>query len=89
MVTSDLANRHPLAIMIENHPQARPQIGLTSASIVYETLAEGGITRFMGIFGPTLPTTVGPVRSARTYYVDWAEEYNAYYTSIRLVAILS
>lgn len=74
------ANRHPLAIMIENHTQSRPQSGLIDGSIVYETLAEGGITRFMAIYGPKAPNQIGPVRSARTYYVDWAEEYDAYYT---------
>lgn len=79
LVSSDIAARHPLAIMIENHPQARPQSGLNEASIVYETLAEGGITRFMGIFSTKYPTQAGPVRSARTYYVDWAHEYDAYY----------
>lgn len=79
MVNTASAARHPLAIMVENHPQARPQSGLIDASIVYETLAEGGITRFMGIFGPKLPTQVGPIRSARTYYVDWAEEFDAFY----------
>ncbi|MDO8513245.1 MAG: DUF3048 domain-containing protein [bacterium] len=79
MVDPSIANRHPLAIIIENHPQARPQTGLTDASIVYETLVEGGITRFMAIYGPVIPAKVGPVRSARTYYVDWAEEYDAFY----------
>ncbi len=74
-----LANRHPLAIMVENHPEARPQQGLNEASLVYETLAEGGVTRFMAVYGPRIPKTVGPVRSARTYYVGWAEEYDAFY----------
>ncbi len=80
MVTPEKANVRPLAVMIENHPQARPQTGLADASIVYETLAEGGITRFMAIYGPSVPDTAGPVRSARTYYVDWAQDYNALYT---------
>lgn len=75
----DDANRHPIAIMIENHPEARPQVGLNKASVVYETEAEGGITRFMAIFGPEDADMVGPVRSARTYFVDWAYEYDAFY----------
>lgn len=57
--------RRPLQIKIENSPESRPQIGLNSADIVYETITEGGITRFNCIFQSTLPKTVGPVRSAR------------------------
>ncbi len=71
--------KHPIAIMVENHTQARPQAGLDKASIVYEAVAEGGITRFMAIFGCSSADKVGPVRSARTYFVDWAREYNAFY----------
>src|SRR3989344_1737013 len=42
--------RRPLAVVIENHTEARPQSGLSSADIIYEAVAEGGITRFMGVF---------------------------------------
>src|SRR3989344_4698891 len=42
--------RRPLAVMIENHTEARPQSGLSSADVVYEAIAEGGITRFMALF---------------------------------------
>lgn len=73
--------RRPMAIMIENHDQARPQSGLSSADIVYESVAEGAITRFMGIFYCDIATqdlSVGPVRSARTYFLDWASEYGKY-----------
>lgn len=76
---SDVANRHPLAVMIENHPDARPQSGLINASIVYEAITEGGITRFMAVFGPTDAPEVGPIRSARLFYMDWVKEYDAYY----------
>lgn len=79
-VAPENANKHPLAVMIENHPDARPQSGLKQASLVYETATEGGITRFMAIFGPNETDHVGPIRSARTYFIDWAEEYNAFYT---------
>jgi hypothetical protein len=69
-----------VAVMIENHPAARPQMrGLPEASIVYETLAEGGITRFLAIFGYPDLKKVGPVRSARPYFVDWASEYGGAY----------
>lgn len=70
--------RRPLGIMIENHEEARPQSGLSRADIVYEAIAEGGITRFLAIFycgASAGEVTVGPVRSARTYYVDWISEY--------------
>ncbi len=82
LVSAKLATRRPLAIMIENYPNARPQSGLGSASAVYEAVTEGGITRFMAVFGPTIPTKVGPVRSARTYYLDWALEYDAGYAHV-------
>lgn len=80
--TEDLASRHPLGVMIENHPDARPQSGLSSASIIYEAIAEGGITRFLAIFGPHDATKVGPIRSARTYYADWCNEYDCYYAHV-------
>jgi hypothetical protein len=66
-----------LAVMVENQQQARPQAGLDHASIVYEALAEGGITRFLALYATGYPDKVGPVRSARHYYVNWAAEYNA------------
>lgn len=71
--------RRPLAIMIENHPSARPQTGLSKACIVYETVAEGGVTRFMAVFVHNDSKVVGPVRSAREYYVDLARQYDALY----------
>jgi len=82
MVSSDDANRHPLGVMVENHVDARPQSGLSQASIVYEAIAEGGITRFLAVFGPKGAAKVGPVRSARTYYVDWIRELNGYYAHV-------
>jgi len=71
--------KRPLAIMIENSPDARPQSGLGSADIVFEALAEGGVTRFMGMFYcgvQRYDTVIAPVRSARTYFVDWASGFN-------------
>lgn len=65
------------AIMIENSPDARPQSGLKDAEIVYEAVAEGGITRFLTLFQQHQPEVVGPVRSLRMYYVDWLTPYNA------------
>jgi hypothetical protein len=65
------------AIMIENSPDARPQSGLKDAQIVYEAIAEGGITRFLAIYQQTKPQLIGPVRSVRPYYLDWAAPYDA------------
>lgn len=77
-VPRERANRHPLAVVVENQTQARPQVGLDKAAIIYEVITEGGITRFMGIFGPYEAFKIGPVRSMRTYFLDWAWEYNAF-----------
>ncbi|EKD52837.1 MAG: hypothetical protein ACD_61C00223G0004 [uncultured bacterium] len=71
--------RRPILAMIENDIHARPQSGLSSADIVYEAVAEGGITRFMGVFycgAQADVAKVAPVRSARIYFVNIAAEYN-------------
>ena len=72
-------NRRPLAIMVNNHVDARPQFGLSEADLVYEAVAEGGITRFLALYHAQDAEKVGPVRSARIYYEDWAAEFNAWY----------
>lgn len=78
------SKRRPLAVMIENHTEARPQSGLSTADVVYEAVAEGGITRFMGVFycNSIADVQVGPVRSARTYFLDWLSEYDALYAHV-------
>lgn len=76
--------RRPLLVMIENHKDSRPQSGLSRADVIYEAVAEGGITRLMGVYycQATEPYQreydLGPVRSARTYFLDWASEYSDY-----------
>lgn len=76
--------RRPLLVMIENHVDSRPQSGLSNADIVYEAVSEGGIARFMGVYycnavkGAASKYDVGPVRSARTYFLDLASEYADY-----------
>ena len=65
----------PLGVMIENHKEARPQSGLSSADVIYEAVAEGGITRFLAFFYCQDGQEVGPVRSARIYFLDFASEY--------------
>ena len=79
------STRRPLMVMVENHEDSRPQSGLQTADIVYEAVAEGGITRFMGVFycgqvagSHSNKYDIGPVRSARTYFLDLASEYSDY-----------
>jgi hypothetical protein len=67
----------PLAVVVENSPEARPHSGLTRADVVYETLAEGGISRFLALYLTGDAATVGPVRSLRHYFVFIAAEYGA------------
>ncbi len=68
LVNQKVAELRPIAVVIENHSDSRPQSGLSEADIVYETLAEGGITRFLALFQQGDPKEVGPVRSARPYF---------------------
>ncbi len=76
----EMINPSVVGIMIDNHPDARPQSGLAEAKIVYEAPAEGGITRYFAIFDSAQSVEkVGPVRSARPYFVDWLEEYSGLY----------
>ena len=66
----------PLSIMINNAPAARPQSGISEADILYEVLAEGGITRLIGIFqSHTGVVKIGPIRSIRPYLIDLGESY--------------
>lgn len=74
----DVSNR-PVGVMINNHPAARPQSGLSQADIVFEILAEGATTRFLALFQSEMPDIVGPVRSAREYYFELARDYGAIY----------
>lgn len=64
-------------IMIENSPDARPQSGLKDSGVVFEAIAEGGITRFLVLYQEQKPQLIGPVRSVRMYYVDWVAAFNA------------
>lgn len=74
----------PVGVMLENELMSRPfQKGLSSASTVYEAPTEGRITRFLAIFDPNkMPERMGPIRSARTYFLDWIHEYNGVYTHV-------
>lgn len=65
------------AIMIENSPLARPQSGIKDSGVIFEAIAEGGITRFVVLYQQEKPSLVGPVRSVRAYFVDWLAPFNA------------
>ena len=75
-----LATRKPIAVMLDDHWTARPQSGLSQADVVYQALAEGGIPRYMAIFQTQDPPLIGPIRSARPYFIAWAGEWKAMYT---------
>ncbi len=71
-------DRRPITAIIENHEESRPPSGITRADVVYEAVAEGGITRFLAIYycgAAASDVKIAPVRSARVYYIDWAQEY--------------
>ena len=71
------------AVMIENSIYARPQSGIDKANLVIEVPVEGGITRFLAIFDSSEDVIeIGPVRSARPYFVDWAKEYDSLYCHV-------
>lgn len=69
----------PIAVMIDNHSDAWPQAGLQKAYMVYEIIAEGGETRLMALFKGVDVDKIGPVRSARHYFLDYAMENDALY----------
>ncbi len=75
-VESEKSNHLPLMMVVENHTSVRPQSGLSKAGVVYEALAEGGITRFLAIFAVNGTLNIGPIRSARPYFVQLARAYN-------------
>jgi hypothetical protein len=78
-VTTDpkLAHRLPLAVLVDDNQVARPQSGFNGASIVYQAPADGGETRYMLVFQEGDASSIGPVRSTRVYFVEWASEVHA------------
>lgn len=69
-------------VMIENSLAARPQSGLGQAGVVFEAIAEGGVTRFLALYQDTAPDNVGPIRSARPYFIQWNQGFNAGYAHV-------
>lgn len=80
--SEEKVNRRPIAIMFDNHPRARWQAGLKDAEIVYEFLVEFPYTRYMGIYLINDPESVGPIRSARPYFITTSLEYDAVYVHV-------
>jgi len=75
-VSPEVNQRPVTGVMIENSPDARPQSGLVQAGVVFEAVAEGGITRFLALFQDLQPDYIGPVRSARPYYLQWCLSFD-------------
>jgi hypothetical protein len=75
-VNKEILDNIAVLAIVENSINARPQSGLNAADIVYETLAEGGIPRFIALFQKNKAEKVGPIRSARSYFLDISKEYN-------------
>lgn len=76
------ANVLPVAVMVDNYVDARPQYGLDKAEVVYETLVESGITRFMAVYWRNDAPRIEPVRSARTQFLGMASELDAVYAHV-------
>lgn len=74
--------QRPIVVMIDNHPNAYPQAGLDHAAVVFEALAEFGLTRFMAVYAPGITSDapqIGPIRSTRLYFAQWALGFHALY----------
>ncbi len=76
-IDEDIVNKRPVAVVINNMKKALPQSGLSQADIIYEVLAEGDITRLVAIFQDFNSDKIGPVRSARDYFIDFAFDNDA------------
>lgn len=81
-IPKEYAGLRPFTVMLNNIEVAYPQSGTAEAGILYEILAEGGISRFMGVFDYIAGDRIGSVRSARHYFVDFSEEYDAIFVHV-------
>jgi hypothetical protein len=79
-LSDKVLNSRPLAIMVQNNPKARPHSGLIYADMVFEMVAEGGVTRFVTVFSSHDADIIGPVRSARIYFAEVARSLDPIYT---------
>ena len=81
VLSEEESTRRPVLATINNHPLARPQSGISDADIVYELAAEGNITRLLALFQSELPEEIGPIRSARDYFVHISKGLDAFYVA--------
>lgn len=81
-VDREVLDKRPVAVMLDNHIGARPQSGLAEAEVVFEFLAEGNITRYMAVLQEADLNSIGPVRSARPYFIDKALEFDPLYVHV-------
>lgn len=79
LIDKEAATRRPVAVMINNIKFAIPQSGIGQADVIYETLAEGNITRLLAVFQDFNAEKIGPMRSARHYYLNFAFDHDAIY----------
>ena len=79
-LSDEVLNSRPVAVMIENSPDSRPQSGIINADIVFEVVDEYGITRYVAIFSSKDAEIMGPVRSARIYYAEIARSFDPIYS---------
>jgi hypothetical protein len=79
--TKDEPSGRAIAVVVNNHPKARPQSGLNEADLVYEVLAEGEVTRLIAVYQSEQPEKVGPIRSAREYFIDLASGYDSFFVA--------
>ena len=78
-ISDEVGNSRPIAVMVENSPDSRPESGLIYADMVYEAVDEGGVTRYVAVYSSYDAEIVGPVRSARLYYAEIARSFDPIY----------
>ncbi len=78
-ISDNVLSSRPIAIMINNHTEARPQSGLNKADVLMEVVDEGGITRLIAVYSSKDADEVGPIRSARQYYAELARMFDPIY----------
>lgn len=81
IMSEEESTMRPVLATINNHPLARPQSGISDADIVYEFIAEGNVTRLLALFQSELPAEIGPIRSARDYFIYTAKGLDAFYVA--------
>ncbi|NMB44073.1 MAG: DUF3048 domain-containing protein [Clostridiales bacterium] len=80
-IPEEIGSKRPYALMISNIKEVNPQSGISQASVIYEALVEGGITRMMGLFEDFDSDRIGSIRSGRQYFASIADSYDAIFVS--------